>query len=152
MSSVTTFVWENSHSLTVSTSVVWISHMNPELGTIIINPNTLEIRLQKVGMNTIMSRDNFLILPSYEDLVEEFVFEGHIPHCNFLCAEVGLSFLKHPASFFLNCILVIPSGYLPRITGTKILQVFFTHVKEAHGLRLYLPLKKSQNHARGTRI
>lgn len=126
--------------------------MNPELGTIIINPNTLEIRLQKVGMNAIMSWDNFLILPSCEDLVEEFVFEGHIPHCNFLCAEVGLSFLKHPASFFLNCILVIPSGYLPRIRGTKIPQVFFTHVKEPHGLRLYLPLKKSQNHARGTRI
>ncbi len=37
VSSVATFVWENSHSLMVSTSVVWISHMKPELGTIVIN-------------------------------------------------------------------------------------------------------------------
>jgi hypothetical protein len=66
--------------------------MKPELGTIIINPNTLEIRLQKVGMNTIMSLDNFLILPCCEDLVKEFVFGGHIPRSNFLCTEVGLSF------------------------------------------------------------
>jgi hypothetical protein len=126
--------------------------MKPELGTIIINPNTLEIRLQKVGMNTIMSQDDFHILPSFGDLVKEFVFGGHIPHSNFLCTEVCLSFFKTLGLLFLNFILVIPSGYRPCITGTKFLQVFFTHVKEAHGLRLYLPLKKSQNHATGARI
>jgi hypothetical protein len=126
--------------------------MKPELGTIIINPNTLEIRLQKVGMNTVMSWDDFLILPSCEDLVKEFVFGGHIPHSNFLCTEMGLSVFKTLGLLFLNCILVIPSGYLPCLTGTKILQVFFTHGKEAHSLRLYLPLKKSQNHATGARI
>jgi hypothetical protein len=99
-----------------------------------------------------MSWDDFLILPSCEDLVKEFVFGWHIPHINFLCTEVGLLVFKTLSLLFLNCILVVPSGYLPCITGTKILQVFFTHGKEAHCLRLYLPLKKSQNHATGTRI
>jgi len=73
--------------------------MKPELGIIIINPNTLEIRLQKVGMNTIMSQDDFHISPSFEDLVKEFVFGTHILHSNFLCREVCLWFFNRLPPF-----------------------------------------------------